>query len=80
MQYSQELVIQMIPVERVRVLNPRERNKRKYKQIVGNIADIGLKRPITVSPRPDGEFDLVCGQGRLARIIHVERGIKTFRS
>ena len=65
MQYSQELVIQMIPVERVRVLNPRERNKRKYKQIVGNIADIGLKRPITVSPRPDGEFDLVCGQGRL---------------
>jgi ParB family chromosome partitioning protein len=65
MQYSQELVIQMIPVERVRVLNPRERNKRKYKQIVGNIADIGLKRPITVSPRPDGEYDLVCGQGRL---------------
>jgi ParB family chromosome partitioning protein len=65
MQYSQELVIQMIPVERVRVLNPRERNRKKYKMIVGNIADIGLKRPITVSPCPDGWFDLVCGQGRL---------------
>jgi ParB family chromosome partitioning protein len=65
MPYSQELVIQMIPVERVRVLNPRERNKKKYKQIVGSIADIGLKRPITVSPNPDGWFDLVCGQGRL---------------
>lgn len=65
MQYSQELVIQMIPVEHVRVLNPRERNRKKYKLIVGNIADIGLKRPITVSPRPDGGYDLVCGQGRL---------------
>lgn len=65
MEYRQEFTIQMIPVEQVRVLNPRERNKKKYKQIVGNIADIGLKRPITVTPSPDGGYDLVCGQGRL---------------
>jgi ParB family chromosome partitioning protein len=32
---------------------------------VDSISGIGLKRPITVSPRPDGGFDLVCGQGRL---------------
>ncbi|OPZ82470.1 MAG: Chromosome-partitioning protein Spo0J [bacterium ADurb.Bin429] len=55
----------MIPIERIRVVNPRERNRRKFQQIIGSIAGIGLKKPITVSPQPDGTYDLVCGQGRL---------------
>jgi ParB family chromosome partitioning protein len=58
----------MIPVERITVINPRVRNKRIFKEIVANIAELGLKRPITVSRRddPDGpRYDLVCGQGRL---------------
>ena len=61
--------IEMVPVERIQVLNPRTRNRRQYLEIVDNIDKIGLKRPITVSRRkqPEGdiEFDLVCGQGRL---------------
>src|SRR6185503_11021006 len=61
--------IQMIPVEQVDVLNPRERNDRVFGEIVGNIRTIGLKKPITVTPRrgPDGEerYLLVCGEGRL---------------
>ena len=61
--------IQMIPVEKVEVLNPRERNGRVFEEIVGNIKTIGLKKPITVTPRtgPDGEerYLLVCGEGRL---------------
>ena len=61
--------IEMIPVERVDVLNPRERNGRVFEEIVDNIKAIGLKKPITVTPRkgPDGEerFLLVCGEGRL---------------
>lgn len=61
--------IEMIPVERIQVLNPRTRNRRQYLEIVDNIDKIGLKRPITISRRkqPEGEieFDLVCGQGRL---------------
>lgn len=61
--------IQMIPVEKVDVLNPRERNGRVFEEIVGNIKTIGLKKPITVTPRkgPDGEerYLLVCGEGRL---------------
>ena len=61
--------IQMIPVEKVEVLNPRERNGRIFEEIVGNIKTIGLKKPITVTPRtgPDGEerYLLVCGEGRL---------------
>ena len=60
--------IRMIPVDQITVVNPRVRNKRGFKEIVANIAEIGLKKPITVTGRdhPDGQrFDLVCGQGRL---------------
>jgi ParB family chromosome partitioning protein len=59
--------VQMIPITKIRVLNPRARNKAKFGEIVTNVSKIGLKRPITVCPRPGsgGEYDLVCGQGRL---------------
>lgn len=61
--------MRMIPIDRVEVLNPRERNNRIFEEIVGNIKDIGLKKPITVTPRagPDGteRYLLVCGEGRL---------------
>jgi len=60
--------VQMIPVDCITVINPRVRNKRIFKEITANIAEIGLKRPITVACRdtPDGvRYDLVCGQGRL---------------
>lgn len=60
--------VRMIPLERITVVNPRERGKRKFKQIVDNIARLGLKKPITVTPRESsGDADkyyLVCGQGR----------------
>lgn len=55
----------MIPIEHIRVANPRERSKRKFREIVTNISDVGIKRPITIRPRTDGFYDLVCGQGRL---------------
>ncbi len=61
--------VRMIPVDRIDILNPRDRNKRVFEEIVGNIKTIGLKKPITVTPRPgdDGNerFLLVCGEGRL---------------
>ena len=61
--------VQMIPIDNIHVLNPRERNQRKFEGIVENIASLGLKRPITVSRRKGGEdrgsFNLVCGQGRI---------------
>lgn len=60
--------VEMIPIDRITIVNPRLRNKKTFKEIVDNIAEIGLKRPITVSSRqgPDGPlYDLVCGQGRL---------------
>ena len=60
--------VEWIPIERIQVLNPRIRNKRVFKEIVENIAKIGLKRPITVTRRMEAGgpfYDLVCGQGRL---------------
>ncbi len=67
--------IQMIPVSEIRVLNPRGRNKAKFGEIITNISRVGLKKPITVSPRIDGEpgYDLVCGQGRLEAYMALEQ-------
>lgn len=62
--------IQRIPIERIVVGNPRERNRIAFKELVDNIAKVGLKRPITVSGGGDGEpYQLVCGQGRLEAFI-----------
>lgn len=60
--------VEMIPIDRITVVNPRLRNSKVFKGIVENIADVGLKRPITVTCRQgdDGPlYDMVCGQGRL---------------
>jgi ParB family chromosome partitioning protein len=61
--------IEDIPIAEIRVVNPRTRNKTKFHEIVASIADVGLKKPITVSRREldsDGtRYDLVCGQGRM---------------
>ena len=57
-----------VPLEKITVINPRARNRKVFEGIVRNIEHLGLKRPITVIRKAngtDGEFDLVCGQGRL---------------
>ncbi len=57
--------IKMVPVSSITILNPRARNKRIFNELVNSIAQLGLKKPITVSPLDDGNYHLVCGQGRL---------------
>lgn len=61
--------IEMIPIDRINFLNPRVRNQKIFNDIAHNITQVGLKRPITVTPcvskTPDKDYDLVCGQGRL---------------
>jgi ParB family chromosome partitioning protein len=61
----------MIAVDQIRVVNPRHRSKASFRELVANIQKVGLKKPITVSPRPADEegFDLVCGQGRLEAFV-----------
>ena len=61
--------VQMIPIDQINVLNPRSRGQAKFKVFVSNIANLGLKRPITVAQRKtrngEPQYDLACGQGRL---------------
>jgi ParB family chromosome partitioning protein len=61
--------VTLVPINRIEVLNSRERNMKIFDEIVDNIRAIGLKKPITVTERPsdDGQlkYILVCGEGRL---------------
>ena len=66
--------ITMIRIEEIHVLNPRQRDKKEFEQIVLSIKNQGLKMPIQVSRREEHEpagskYDLVCGQGRMEAFI-----------
>lgn len=59
----------LVPIERIEILNSRDRNMKIFEEIVENIRTIGLKKPITVTERSGADGDpvylLVCGEGRL---------------
>ena len=61
--------VTLVPINRIEILNSRDRNMKVFEEIVDNIRAIGLKKPITVAERPgDGgepRYVLVCGEGRL---------------
>ena len=61
--------VELVPISKIRVVNPRSRSRKSHDDIIKNIRRIGLKRPITVTRRtlPDGDvrYDLICGQGRI---------------
>ena len=67
------LWVELIPVDRITVINPRKRNKHKFREIVDSIARVGLKQPIKVrrkaAPGDEPAFDLVYGQGRLEAYV-----------
>lgn len=61
---TQPQAAELIPMDRITVVNPRARNRKIIGEIVDNIAEVGLKRPITFAARngEDGlRNDLVCG-------------------
>lgn len=67
-------VIEMIPIEQIRVINPRCRDQKKFAQMVESIRLVGLKKPIKVSLRAKFEkggsgYDLVYGQGRIEAFL-----------
>jgi len=61
--------IQMIPIAAIKVVNPRVRSRKSFRELTDNIERVGLKRPITVTAVPEQEdgirYHLVCGQGRM---------------
>jgi ParB family chromosome partitioning protein len=64
--------VTLIPIQEIRIVNPRSRNRVKFHSIMISIGTVGLKKPITVHQRSlddDGtRYDLVCGQGRLEAV------------
>ena len=61
--------VTLVPINRIEILNSRDRNMKVFEEIVDNIRAIGLKKPITVAERSgddgDPRYVLVCGEGRL---------------
>lgn len=61
--------VRIIPIDRIVILNPRVRNRRKFMEVVESIRTVGLKRPIRVNTMigRDGQpsYGLACGQGRI---------------
>jgi ParB family chromosome partitioning protein len=56
-----------IPIDKIRVLNSRNRNKKKFQENIRSIKEVGLLKPIVVNERnyrKDGYYEVVCGQGR----------------
>ena len=47
--------IVLISIEDIHILNPRVRNQIIAEEIRQNIRNVGLKKPITVSPRNDAK-------------------------
>ncbi len=67
--------VRMVPIERISVLNSRERDPVVFAEIVESIRTVGLKKPVTVTTTatPDGAefFQLVCGEGRLKALAQL---------
>jgi ParB family transcriptional regulator, chromosome partitioning protein len=58
--------IESIPIAAIKVLNPRERSRSRFKEIVKSIGTVGLKRPITASKREMANgYELACGERRM---------------
>jgi ParB family transcriptional regulator, chromosome partitioning protein len=64
-----EILIELIPIDKIALLNPRGRSRRVHREIIDSVEAVGLKRPITVSRRRtaggDIRYDLICGEGRI---------------
>ena len=67
-----------IPIDRIKVLNSRNRDEVRFQENIRNIKEVGLKKPIVVNKRyyrKKGFYDLVCGQGRY--LAHKALGYET---
>jgi ParB family chromosome partitioning protein len=65
-----------IPIDRIKVLNSRNRDQARFRENVRSIEDVGLLRPVVVNDRyykRTGYYDLVCGQGRYLAFRRLDR-------
>jgi ParB family chromosome partitioning protein len=58
---------QMVPINLIKVLNSRNRDKQQFQENIKSIKNVGLKKPILVNEKYFSKthfYELVCGQGR----------------
>jgi ParB family chromosome partitioning protein len=66
----------MIPVDKIVVLNSRNRDKQQFAENVRSIEEVGLRKPIVVNCRDfdkTGNYELVCGEGRFLAHKRLEK-------
>jgi ParB family chromosome partitioning protein len=71
-----EHVYKMIPVDQIKVLNSRNRDKDRFQENVRSIRDVGLLKPVVVNGRhfeKSGHYELVCGEGRYIAYKELQR-------
>ncbi|MDZ4686656.1 MAG: ParB N-terminal domain-containing protein [Planctomycetaceae bacterium] len=57
-----------IPIDKVKVINSRDRDQAQFEMNVESIDHVGLLKPIRVNDRflaKSGSYELICGEGRL---------------
>lgn len=69
MKIRHDMLVRMVPIAEINILNTRSRGKRRFEEIVVNIAKLGLKKPVLLARKAHSEngakYDLVCGEGRI---------------
>lgn len=58
----------VLPIDKIVVLNSRDREETRFAQNVKSIENVGLLKPVLVNERfvsSSGKYELVCGEGRL---------------
>lgn len=66
-----------VPIEQVKVINSRNRDKEQFDMNVESIVNVGLMKPIRVNDKflqSTGFYELICGEGRL--LAHKQLGKK----
>ena len=57
-----------VPIDKITIINSRQRNEERFKETIRSIAELGLYKPICVNERrlkETGNYELICGEGRL---------------
>lgn len=64
-----------VPIDQVKVINSRNRDKEQFDMNVESIESVGLMKPIRVNDKfleSTGQYELICGEGRL--LAHQQLG------
>lgn len=67
-----------IPIDKIKVINSRDREQEQFEMNVASIGNVGLMKPIRVNDKfleRTGLYELICGEGRL--LAHQQLGRQT---